>query len=125
LSPVSPGGGEAIDRLFAAFAKGDLAAAGDCLTDDVRVWHCFDRIAHDKAAILKDWEGLISGFPERAVIDVRRQATDTGFVQQHIMAVSRADGRKMAWPVCIVVTMRGELIATLDEYIDRAGYFTP
>ena len=125
MSPTSAQNGGTIDRLFAALARGDLRAAGDCFTDDVRVWHSFDRIAHDKAGILKDWEGFVAGFTDRAVIDVRRQATDTGFVQQHIMVVSRADGRKMAWPVCIVVTMQGDLIATLDEYIDRAGYFTP
>ena len=29
----------------------------------------------------------------------------------------------MGWPVCIVVEIRDGLIARIDEYIDRAGWF--
>lgn len=118
-------GGEVIDRLFGALEAGDLQAAGDCLRDDARVWHCFDRVSHDRDHILSDWKQFIADFPERFVQDVRRQATPTGFVQQHVMVARTAAGRQMAWPVCVVVTTLGGKITHLDEYIDRAGYFVP
>jgi ketosteroid isomerase-like protein len=118
-------GGEVIDRLFAALAQGDLAAAAACCTPDVRVWHSFDGVAHDLAGIMAEWQGLVAGFPERAFVDVRRQPTPQGFVQQHVMLVRTASGVRKAWPLCIVVRIADGLIARLDEYIDRAGTFDP
>ena len=115
--------GAVIDRLFAALAAGDVAAAVDCYTPDGVLWHGFDGIAQDRDAIRANFEGLVVSVPERGVEDVRRQATATGFVQQHVFVARTAQGRRIAWPVCIVVQVRDGKIARLDEYIDRAGSF--
>lgn len=119
------GAGAALDRMFGALSRGDLEAAAATLAPEGRVWHGFDRIAHDRAGIVRDWEPFVAGFPERAFVDVRRQVTATGCVQQHLMVGRLKDGSRKAWPVCVVVRMgEGGLIARLDEYIDRAGAFT-
>ena len=115
----------AIDRLFDSLARGDIDGIREALSPDARVWHSFDCIAHDRDATVANLANTISAFPERRTADVRRQATLTGFVQQHLFVVRTADGRRMAWPVCIVVEIKDGLIARLDEYIDRAGYFVP
>jgi len=116
--------GTVIDRMFAALAAGDLPAVRTCYTADAVVWHGFDGVALDLGGICAQWQGLIDAFSERVVVDVRRQPTPTGFVQQHVMVCGR-EGLRKAWPVCIVVRIEAGLIARLDEYIDRAGAFTP
>ncbi|HEX7875293.1 MAG TPA: nuclear transport factor 2 family protein [Sphingobium sp.] len=113
----------ALDRLFDALARGDVDGAVATLTPDARVWHGFDGIAHDREAIARDWTGFVGAFPERFVTDIRRQTTADGLVQQHLMVVRTAQGRRMAWAVCVVVRLEGDRIARLDEYIDRAGSF--
>ena len=115
----------ALDIVFDGLAAGDVAAAMAALSADAVVWHCFDRIAHDRAGAAIAWAEFVNSFPERAFTDVRRQATSEGYVQQHVMTTRTRDGRCMAWEVCVVVVMDGERIRRLDEYIDRAGSFAP
>ncbi|WP_216911072.1 nuclear transport factor 2 family protein [Nocardia noduli] len=117
--------GTVIDELFTALEKGDVDAAIACLTEDATVWHAFDRVAHDTHSIREDWGQLIAGSSTRRVTDVRRSATTEGFVQQHLMTIHTRTGAQLAWPVCIVVQVRDGRVARLDEYIDRAGHFTP
>lgn len=113
----------AIDRLFAAFASGDLDGTREAFTTDARIWHNFDGIAHDRESVLRDWAGMFTTFPHRAIHDIRRQATETGFVQQHMTVMTSASGKTFAWPTCIVFRIEDDRIARLDEYIDRAGSF--
>ena len=117
--------GAVIDRMFAALSAGDLAAAAECFTSDARLWHSFDCVAHDLAGVMGEWQGLVANFRYRDFVDVRRQPTPGGFVQQHVMIGTTASGVRKAWPVCIVVRIERGLIARLDEYIDRAGVFEP
>lgn len=114
-----------IDRLFGALGKGDLEAARDCLTPDARLWHSFDRIALDRNGAMAGFADFVGNFVARTIIDVRRHAIDGGFVQQHLMTATRQTGEVMAWPVCIVVRIENDSIVRLDEYIDRAGFFSP
>ena len=113
-----------LDRMYDAFAAGDVAAARACITPDARIWHCFDGDAQDVETAAKAWEGLFAHSRERDVKDVRRQATADGVVQRHLFVMRLPSGERKAWPVCLVVRVEGDLIARLDEYIDRAGGFT-
>ena len=113
----------ALDIVFDSLAAGDVAAAMEALSAKAEVWHCFDRIAHDRAGAATAWAEFIDSFPERAFTNIRRQQTSQGFVQQHVMTTRTRDGRRMAWEVCVVVVMEGERIRRLDEYLDRAGSF--
>ena len=114
-----------VDRLFDALSSGDADAARRCLTPDATVWHSFDRITQNPDEAARDWAAMIAVFPERRISDVRRQQTARGFVQQHLWVARTASGKVMAWPVCMVVETDGNLISRIEEYIDRAGSFTP
>lgn len=118
---MQDGGGAVIDRFYEALSRGDLDGALACLTVDARVWHCFDGVAVDRAGCLEGWRALVTGFPERAFVDVRRHAISTGFVQQHFMTARTLTGAMVGWPICVVVELSGGLISRMDEYIDRAG----
>ncbi|TVV76715.1 nuclear transport factor 2 family protein [Sphingomonas solaris] len=110
-----------IDRMYDAFATGDVDTIRACFTPDARVWHSFDGDAQDVATAAQAWEALFAHSQERTVGDIRRQATADGFVQQHMFALRLPSGERKAWAVCIVVRIENGLIARLDEYIDRAG----
>lgn len=114
-----------IDRLYDALARGDVAGARASVTDDLVVWHSFDQVAIGLDEVLVAWEQLVSGFPERAFVDVRRSAVPGGWVQRHTMVATSAAGARVAWPLCLFVTLREGLVARMDEYIDRAGRYEP
>ena len=122
-APSIDDGGSAIDALYAALSKGDIAAARACCTEDFCLWHNFDRIEQNRDEAAIGWGQFIGSFPERAFIDVRRSATAQGFVQQHLVVGRTQSGARIGWPLCIVVKMRDGLIARIDEYIDRAGSY--
>ena len=112
-----------VDRMFDALARGDIDAVRATCTPDVRVWHGFDRIAHDLESISREWAGLIAGTEERGITDARCQATPNGLVQQHLFYIRPQGGDRKIWPVCVVARIENGLIARLDEYIDRAGSY--
>ncbi|MFM9979256.1 MAG: nuclear transport factor 2 family protein [Sphingomonadaceae bacterium] len=112
-----------IDRMYDGLTSGDVAVARNCFTADAVIWHGFDRIAMNRDAAASDWQAMCDKFPERGVSDVRCQPTPTGLVQQHVWHMRTSEGKAMAWPVCLVVEIRDGLIARIDEYIDRAGWF--
>lgn len=99
--------------------------ARECCTRTALFWHGFDQVAHDLDAIMPQWSALGRDFADVRFVDVRRQETHSGFVQQHLMMALRHDGRRVVWPVCLVVRLKNGLIDRLDEYIDRAGSFEP
>lgn len=114
-----------VDRLYDALARGDTAGARACCTPDARFWHCFDGEAQDLDTAVRGWEQLIAHSAARGIEDVRRRPLDDGFVQQHMFAMTTAAGARKGWAVCLVVRLDGDLIARVDEYMDRAGSFAP
>jgi ketosteroid isomerase-like protein len=114
-----------VDRFFGSMRDCDTAVVRDCLTEDAVVWHNFDRIAMNVDDVVRSWEAMGTNFVERGVVDVRRQQTPSGYVQQHLLVVRLKDGARKAWPVCIVVQLRGEKIARIDEYIDVSESHDP
>ena len=112
-----------IDRFYAAMSAGDSAAIQACMTPDGRVWHGFDQLAQSPQEARAAWEQLFATTAERGIDDVRRTPIAGGYLQTHAFVVRTPTGDRIAWPVCIVVRIEGDLIARLDEYIDRAGRF--
>lgn len=112
-----------IDRMYAALVAGDVAEACDCFTVDAVIWHGFDRVEMTSDEAAHGWAVMTAQFPDRRVSDVRRQPITVGFIQQLNWHARKSEGIWMGWPVCIVVEVRDGLIARIDEYIDRAGWF--
>lgn len=108
------------DALFAAIETGDLDAVAGLYTSDVAVWHNTDGVAEDRAANLRTLGWFVRSTRSRAYRDVRRSATADGFVQQHVLHIELADGRRAQVPACLVVTLRAGRISRIDEYLDGA-----
>jgi ketosteroid isomerase-like protein len=120
----SPATAAMIDRMFDALARGDVAAARACCTPDVVVWHSFDRQPVSLAGS-GAWEKLATGFAGRSFVDIRRSAVPGGWVQRNQLIARTPSGARLAWPMCLFVTLRDGLIDRIDEYIDRAGHYEP
>jgi ketosteroid isomerase-like protein len=112
---------EAADRLFAAIAGGDIEAVATLWSDDITVWHQGDERDSDKARALKVIRWYVGATTYRHYEVLDRQVFDGGFVQQHILHCTSADGEEVALRVCLVVKIGADgLIRRIDEYLDPA-----
>jgi ketosteroid isomerase-like protein len=59
--------------------------------------------------------------PRAQVHEIRRSATDDGFVQRHVLVVTNRAGRRVEVPACIVATVHDGRITRIDEYFDSAA----
>jgi len=109
------------DAFFGALEAGSVAGVLACYAPDARIWHNFDQLALTPEDSVPGLETLFGSFVSRRYVDVRRQATAGGLVQQHILRLETAEGRVIDWPGCIVFDFRDGLIARLDEYVDLAS----
>jgi ketosteroid isomerase-like protein len=110
------------DKLFAAIAANDLdSLRNDVYTPDVVVWHNNDNHEQLIDENLKVLNWLSRKVTNRRYEEVRRQATDTGFVEQHVLRGTAPNGNEIEVPACLVVTVTGDRISRIDEYIDSAA----
>jgi uncharacterized protein len=108
------------ERLFAAIPKGDLAAVRALYAPDARIWHNHDGIVQDPAANLQVLAWVVKNIRGIRYEEVRREATPTGFVQQHVMRGTLSSGKAFELAACIVCTVVDGRITRLDEYLDSA-----
>lgn len=106
------------ERLFAAVAAGDIAAVRALYAPEARIWHNVDGIAQTAEENLVVLQWVVTHIRDLRYEDVRRQATDVGFVQQHVLRGTVGDGVAVEIPACIVATVRDGRITRLDEYLD-------
>ncbi len=112
---------EVARALVAAVEVGDIDAVSALYTDDVAVWHNHDNKTQTKAESLAMMTGFVNNIHNRKYIDIRVQATESGFVQQHTLTGSLASGSVMSIPCCLIVTVVDGRISRLDEYLDPAA----
>jgi ketosteroid isomerase-like protein len=108
------------ERLFAAIEAGDVEGVRSLYADDAVIWHNTDGVEQSPADNLRVLGWLTSHCTDIRYTEVRRSATDTGFVQQHVLRLTSPAGEALALPACIVVTVDGDRITRLDEYLDSA-----
>jgi hypothetical protein len=113
----------------------EILALGEALTAAIngRDADALDRIYGPEAVVWRSYSGVVetreqniawlSAFFQRAAEikyhDIRRQQTERGFVQQHVITITLKDGTAYEpRPVCMVVEVKGGLIARIDEYLE-------
>jgi ketosteroid isomerase-like protein len=52
---------------------------------------------------------------------VTRQPTPSGFVEQHVLRGTAPRGGQLSVLACLVVTVVGDRIVRIDEYLDSAA----
>jgi uncharacterized protein len=113
---------EVADRLFKSIERGDVAAIRNTVyAPNAKIWHNNDgktQTVEENLAVLK-W--VVENIGEISYSDTRLQATETGFVQQHVLRGRlKLSGKSFELPACIVCTVEDGRITRLDEYLDSA-----
>jgi uncharacterized protein len=111
---------ELADRFFAAIPKGDLDTVRAIYAPDARIWHNNDQATQDVEQNLAVLAWVTKNIAGLRYEDVRRQATPSGFVQQHVLRGTAPSGASIDLPACIVCTVANGRITRLDEYLDSA-----
>jgi ketosteroid isomerase-like protein len=111
---------EVADKLFAAIPRGDLEAVRALYAPNAEIWHNHDGVTQDPAANLRVLAWVVNNISGLRYEDVRRHATPTGFVQQHVLRGTAPNGKSLEIPACIVCAVSGGRISRLDEYLDSA-----
>lgn len=107
------------NRFFGAIEKGSLEDVISHYHPDVRIWHSRDEADTDVEQSKQLLTAFIERVPERRYEIVRRHIFDGGFVQEHVVHGTMADGSKMRLPVCFLchVDDNGK-ITRIAEYLD-------
>lgn len=108
------------ERLFTSIEEGDIKTVRMLYADSAVVWHNTDgklQPVDDNMRVLM-W--LSENTSDLRYEEVRRWATVDGFVQQHVLRGTNANGNPFELAACVIVTIEGDLITRLDEYLDSA-----
>lgn len=112
-------------QFFQAIEKGDIETVRNLYHPDVVIWHNTDAIdrrttgqsREENVALLKMLTSIVKDWEYEVWY---LEATETGFVQQHILRGVLPNGEKLALPVSIIFQISDGKITRLDEYFDSA-----
>lgn len=78
---------------------------------------------HDKDGMMAFVRGLKNEGVSVAYSDVRRSVGDGFVVEQHVVTLTRPDGKSASTDVCLVLRFDDDgLITRVDEYVDSAVF---
>jgi uncharacterized protein len=110
------------DKLFAAIEANDLQTLRDeVYAPEIVVWHNHDNHEQLLEENLKVLNWLHRKVADKRYEDVTRLPTPTGFVEQHALRGTAPDGTELDVLACLVVTVTGDRISRVDEYVDGAA----
>lgn len=100
---------------------GDVDGVGELYHDDAVVWRNFDQRELVKKQVLKVIGLLAKSVEGLRYEELRLVATDSGFVQQHVMRGRAPNGAELEVPACLVARVEAGRIRRLDEYLDAVA----
>lgn len=115
---------ERTGQLFAIFESQEFDGLDALLSPDVKMKQNGNP-EHD----IDGLKAFIQGFKNDGVSvkysDVRRSVGDGFVVEQHVVTLTRPDGKSATTDVCVVLRFDDDgLITRLDEYVDSAVFAT-
>jgi len=108
------------NRFVAAIENADTRALDTIYTRDAVVWRNYDRREQPRDANIAGVAKFPQIFKSFKYADIRRHFYAGGLVQQHIVSGIKVNGDTFEVPVCMVITVRDDQIARIDEYFDSA-----
>ena len=107
-------------RFFAAIERGDIDAVRAMYSADAVVWHNYDGAEQTVEQNLATLASIMKNFSGFRYEERRCQATESGFVEQHITRGRTPKGTEFSFPACIVATVVAGQVGRIDEYLDTA-----
>ncbi|MBX3492311.1 MAG: nuclear transport factor 2 family protein [Parvibaculum sp.] len=108
------------ERFFRAVETGDTDEVARVYAPDARIWHNFSQVEQTVEENLKVLRWMARKLPGRRYDVLRRVVIPGGFMQQHVVRGTLADGSEFAMPACVVCLVESGRIARLEEYLDPA-----
>ena len=107
-------------RLIECVTQGDVDGIERLYHDDIRVWRNVDERELVKRQAVKVVK-ILSQLSGLAYRDVRIEASEGGFVQQHVLCCTGPKGEDVRVPSCLIARVEGDQILRIDEYADSAA----
>ena len=108
------------DELINAIQRGDVDAVRNVYAPDCIIWHNNDGLEQSVEDNLTVLRWVVRNVRDLRYEEIRRQRTDTGFVQQHVLRGTAPNGQPLNIRACLVCTVRDGRITRLNEYLDTA-----
>jgi ketosteroid isomerase-like protein len=108
-------------RLFQAIEEGALAAVAEIYAPDAVIWHSHTGTTQTAEENVQLLGLVVSRLRAMRYEEVRRQRTERGFVQQHVLRAHTPGGEPVELVACVVCDVVGGRITRLDEYLDAAA----
>lgn len=109
------------ERLFHTVEHGDLEDLWQIFGDGAVVWHNTDEALTDVATSIRNLRTIRASAREFRYVDIRRQPTPRGFVQQHTLLLTMPDGRRIRDLCCCLCDVVDGRITRMDAYHDSAA----
>jgi len=114
------------ERFFAAIESTDIETIREIYHPECVIWHSSDPLeAREKGLGVDQNVQSLATLQDRVIgakFDVlQREATETGFVQQHILRGTMPNGEPFVMPSCMICVVEDGRITRLDEYFDAAA----
>ena len=106
------------ERLVQASNRGDNEEIARCYAPDARIWHNFDGQEQTIAEMFKVTRWIDKKLTNRTYTVLRREAFPGGYMQQHVMTGTLANGDKFELPACFVALVKDGVVTRVEEYLD-------
>ena len=108
------------ERLSEASKRGDNEEIARCYAPDARIWRNFDGYEQTIEEMFKVSRWINKKLNNRIYTVLRREAIPGGYVQQHVMTGTLANGDTFELPACFVALVKDGRITRVEEYLDSA-----
>ena len=108
------------ERLGAASQRGDTEEIARCYAPDARIWRNFDGQEQTIEEMFKVSRWINKKLTDRTYKVLRREAIPGGYVQQHVMTGTLANGDKFELPACFIAHVKDGRVTRVEEYLDSA-----
>ena len=107
-------------RLIDAITAGNIDAVRDIYAPNAVIWHNNEGLEQSVDDNLRVLGWVVRHVAHLRYEDIRRQRTETGFLQQHVLRGTAPNGQDLNIRACLVCTVLGGRITRLEEYLDSA-----
>lgn len=107
-------------RFTECLTNGDVEGVDALYHDEALVWRNFDNRELTKDQVMKVVGYLATNVRGLSYGEVQVRTTTDGFVQQHVLRGAAPNGEEVNAYACLVVTLDGDKIRRVDEYLDSA-----
>jgi hypothetical protein len=111
----------AVEGFTAAWQAQEIARMASFMAEDFTLWNNCSKVEFCGGEAMCYFTALSELIHNRSYYDIRRHLTSTGVVQQNLASFDVNEGRFADIPLMLVFTVRDDLVARCEAYLDSTG----